>query len=181
MDQSLLASTNKVLGSFGMDLKLTGRYGPHKLAILASYLLLSLLTVAWSFSASDPLSNPIGARVEAKSFESGEQWLLLTNESAQDWEDITLTLNDLYVFELSDPIAEAEVEQVFVKDFDYLLYLPRSRHHGTIEDISAEVPGPKAPADLQPAKLVLKTNQGSHSWDFRPPPKTAETKSKRED
>ena len=170
MDKSLLETPKKIISGLFNGLKLSSRYGKHKLLVLASYVLMSVLMVLWSFSTTKPLSNPIGARIEKKSMENGEQWIFLANESEENWENITMVLNEHYVYEMTTNIAEAEVEQVFIKDFDYLLYLPRARHHGTLEDVSEEVAGPKAPTTLEPVSIVIHTSQGSHSWDFMAQP-----------
>ncbi len=167
MSGSVLQQVQKHLGDLGINFSLTGRYARQKLTVIGGYVLASLLTVGWAFSSSQPLANAIGASIEAQVIPStGEQWILLRNNSSDNWSDVRLLLNDRYLFIGPESVTAGESARVFVKDFDYLLYVPRARHFGTLEDTSEEPPQPKASATLKPTSLTLSCDQGFHTIAF---------------
>ena len=178
MAHSVLTNLQKALSSVGIDLALTGRYGSQKVAVLGGYIILSLVTVTFAFSSSEPLPNPIGASIEPQTISTtGERWFLVNNHSDEDWTRVTLLLNEHFIHRGPESVARGEAARIFVKDFDYTLYVPRAQHFGTLEDTSESPPGPKAPRDLAPDSLVIITEQGSHSVDLgkpKPPPEPAE-------
>lgn len=145
-----------------------GRFKREKLFVVGGYALLALLTVLWALSGGGLLSNPIGARVEAKVIgESTDHWLLLQNESSETWTHVELTLNDHYSQRLEEPVPAHQSVRVMVDSFRYRLYVPRARRFVGWQSVGEEPqPRPFAPASLEPKRMTIRTDQGEHALSF---------------
>ncbi len=166
MSDSLHPPQNKSIEALGETTAFTGRFGRQKMAVVGAYVLASALTVMWALSSPSNLDNPLGATVEAKRVisASDEYWFLLQNESSTDWTNVRMFLNDKYVYRGLPTLTGNQTDKVFVKDFQYIYYVPRAQYLGTLEDTAETPASPRAPKDLKPQKLVIRTQEGTHTW-----------------
>ncbi len=103
-------------------------YQKQKIAILAGYLLIAVLTIGWSVSGGEAALNDLGARVESHLVElSGERWILILNESDDDWERVRITAdNGRFYHPEIDMIQSGQTVKIFANDFRATVYLPRA-------------------------------------------------------
>jgi hypothetical protein len=165
MRESLRKTLDTFLDVVEIEVSAQGRYARHKLIVVVVWAALTLLTVFWSFSATAPLPNAIGADVAPQVVStSGERWYAIRNGSGFDWSGVRVVLDDHYVFNLNEDVAAGDVARVFTKDFRYLLYTPRlPRATGAKPTTTASSPGPTAAANMRAASLRILTEQGTHT------------------
>lgn len=143
----------------------TGVYRRQKLATVSAYALISLLTIAWSISGGDLITNALGARIDSEIVaDTNERWYLVHNDSGDDWNGVAFTLDDLYRLELDKPIPAGKTTKIFVRDFRYVQHVPRPvRPQSWRVFASKPPPSPFAAKDYKPRAITILTQEGNYT------------------
>lgn len=145
-----------------------GRLQRARIITLGTYAALAVLTLLWGLSGTVLLANPIGARIEARHVEeTQEYWILLLNESQDEWTQPQLTLNNNYIYTHPEPIPPSHSVRVLIEEFRYQLYVPRApRAEGWLSIDPRPPHRPYASNRLKPETVTLRTAQGEHTERF---------------
>ncbi len=142
------------------------RYQTEKIATLVGYLVLSVISVAWAFSGQS-MNNTLGADFGQTNLSEIDHGVyFLSNDSDDPWTQVRVVLNRRYLYTL--PELEPKGRKTLGgKDFDYFYYIPRSWGRTPWEQLGPEdKPGPKAPSNLLPTFVQIRTEQGQFDKDL---------------
>ena len=122
------------------------RFFKMRAGIVASWVVISLLTV-WAACPSSGPTNSLGADVQVlRDSLVGGQQLLVRNESTENWTEVVLTLDDGW-----------RREHKTVRPHDQLVL--------SMSDFKRE--GQTAPRDFKPRRLTVECEQGRAAFDLR--------------
>lgn len=140
------ATFRQRLEKWADDLKRSDRFFKTRLTVIATWALLSLVTLYAACPSSGP-TNALGADVQVlrESLVGGQQ-LLVRNESSEIWTDVVLTLDEGWRY-----------EHRTMRPHDQLVLSMSHFRKGE----------QTAPRDFKPRSLNISCGQGSHSVDLR--------------
>ena len=144
------------------------RYQTEKVVTLVGYVIASVLSLVWAFSGKN-LNNQLGADFGQTTLSNIEQSVyFLSNDSDEPWTQVRVVLNREYLYTLPDLEPKGR-KTLSGQDFDYFYYIPRAWGQRDWEQLSKkEKPGPKAPNDLQPTFVQIRTEQGKFDKAITP-------------
>jgi hypothetical protein len=134
------------------------RYYAEKIGILVGFVVLSLASVVWAFSAPDD-TNQLGAELYLRdvlvSFD-----LAVENTGNRAWTDVRIVLDKKYLF-TADRIDGGATVTVNSENLTYAYYIPRPWGLSDWEDLSAGEPPRSRPAtSYVPTDVQVRTRQG---------------------
>ena len=147
------------------------RYQTEKVAVLVGYLVISVASLVWAFSGKN-LDNQLGADFGQTTLSEIDQGVyFLSNDSDDDWTQVRVVLNRQYLY-TNPEIQNKSRVTLSGKDFDYFYFIPRTWGKAGWEKLDkSEKPGPKAPNNLKPTFVQIRTEQGKFDKNLSAEPK----------
>lgn len=142
------------------------RYQTEKIATLVGYLLLSVISIVWAFSGRN-LNNTLGAGFGQTNLSEIDHGVyFLSNDGDEPWTQVRVVLNRQYLY--TSPKLDAKGRTTLGgQNFDYFYYIPRNWGQNEWEQLTdKDKPGPKAPSNLKPTFVQIRTDQGKFDKDL---------------
>ena len=134
------------------------RYHAEKIGVLAAFVVLSLATGIWAFSADDD-TNELGADLELRDGVVGVD-LVIENTGRGAWRDVRIALDRKYLY-TTDRIDGGGYVALSPDDLVYAYYIPRPWRRDEWERLGDDVkPGIHPDAEYVPSFVQIRAREG---------------------
>lgn len=136
------------------------RYHSEKIAVVAIYAGVVVLSLVWAFSNFE-IGSQLNGVFEAQKIQNIEdQNFILKNPTSTTWHEVRVVLNDRYLAKI-DEVKAGKRLRLKPTDFQYYFYVPRPWGQKQWERTASESkPAAGPPGDVAIESLAIHTREG---------------------